>query len=47
VQAGIVRVVTYEYGGEADAHWEESFRKARAIMAEAGVEYVAVGREKM
>ena len=47
VQAGIVRVVTYEYGGEADAHWEESFRKARAVMAEAGVEYVAVGREKM
>jgi dCMP deaminase len=47
VQAGIARVVTYEYGGDADAHWEVSFRKARAIMAEAGVEYVAVAREKI
>jgi dCMP deaminase len=45
VQAGIVRVVTYEYGGEGDAHWEESFRKARAVMEEAGVDYVALGRD--
>jgi dCMP deaminase len=44
VQAGIVRVVTYRYGGDGDAHWEESFAKAKAVMAEAGVEYVALGR---
>jgi dCMP deaminase len=42
VQAGIVRVVTHAYGGDADAHWEESFAKARAVMAEAGVDYLAV-----
>ena len=42
VQAGIVRVVTHSYGGEADAHWQESFAKARAVMAEAGVAYLAV-----
>jgi hypothetical protein len=35
-------VVTYEYGGEGDAHWQESFAKARAVMTEAGVEYVAL-----
>ena len=44
VQAGIARVVTYRYGGEADAHWEESFAKAKAVMAEAGVDYVALAR---
>jgi dCMP deaminase len=42
VQAGVARVVTYEYGGEQDAHWQESFAKAKAVMAEAGVEYVAL-----
>jgi dCMP deaminase len=42
VQAGIVRVVTHADGGDADAHWEESFAKARAVMAEAGVDYLAV-----
>jgi len=44
VQAGISRVVTYRYGGQADAHWEESFAKAKAVMAEAGVEYVALAK---
>jgi len=42
VQAGIVRVVTYEYGGDSDEHWQVSFAKAKAVMREAGVEYVAL-----
>ena len=42
VQAGIVRVVTYEYGGDADEHWQVSFAKAKAVMREAGVEYVSL-----
>jgi dCMP deaminase len=41
VQSGVVRVVTYQTG-EGDAHWLESFEKARAIMREAGVAYVAL-----
>ena len=45
VQAGVARVVTYEYGGEQDAHWQESFAKAKAVMAEAGVEYVALAKQ--
>jgi dCMP deaminase len=44
VQAGIVRVVTWEAGGEADAHWMESFAKACAVMRESGVEYSPVRR---
>ena len=44
VQAGIVRVVTWEAGGEADAHWMESFAKACAVMREAGVEYSPMRR---
>ena len=43
VQAGVARVVTYRTG-EGDAHWLESFEKARAVMREAGVEYVALPR---
>ena len=42
VQAGIVRVVTYEYGGDGDEHWQVSFAKARAVMREARVEYLAL-----
>ena len=42
VQAGIVRVVTYESGGDGDEHWQVSFAKAKAVMREAGVEYVAL-----
>ena len=41
VQSGVARVVTYQTG-EGDAHWLESFEKARAIMREAGVAYVAL-----
>lgn len=41
VQSGVARVVTYRTG-EGDAHWLESFEKARAIMREAGVAYVAL-----
>jgi hypothetical protein len=39
-----VRVVTWEAGGDADAHWMESFAKAGAVMREAGVEYCAMRR---
>ena len=42
VQAGITRVVTREAGGAGDAHWLESFAKARAVMHEAGVDYRAL-----
>jgi dCMP deaminase len=41
VQSGVARVVTYQTG-DGDAHWLESFEKARAIMREAGVAYVAL-----
>jgi len=44
VQAGIARVVTYQAGGEADAHWMDSFAKARAVTREAGVAYEAMPR---
>lgn len=43
VQAGIVRVVTYTEGA-GDAHWADSFAKARAVLHEAGVEYVEMAK---
>ncbi len=42
VQAGLVRVVTAEVAQAGDERWHESIAKARAVMTEAGVEYVVL-----
>jgi dCMP deaminase len=45
IQAGIVRVVTYK-AGKGDEHWEANFAKSRELLAESGVEFVELEKER-